>query len=191
MTENKTDSETEKQSEVLKENISVDELAALSSLSARRIYQLSKEGKLPKIVSAQLPTVESLRMLFQHSFRESEQTRRERLALLKVTRKSAELEFKKEQKKVIERDIARNTIISFAKTYHAFVKAALESESPNALRDKLIELKIDEQKIGIIYALSLEIGRDKISRIESECAKAASASFEESKAADAIGAEAA
>jgi phage terminase Nu1 subunit (DNA packaging protein) len=74
------------------ENISIQELAELSGLTVRRLYQLIEERKIPSAVNGSFPMLATVRQLFCWFRRDSENLQKEKLYLATARRKKAERE---------------------------------------------------------------------------------------------------
>ncbi len=71
--------------------ITADQLAYLSTLTTRRLYQLAEEKKIPPADNGRFPMVETIRQLFLWFQRDGEALSREKLRLATATRKLAEM----------------------------------------------------------------------------------------------------
>lgn len=72
--------------------ISVEQLAGLSNLTKRRLYQLAEEHKLPPPANGHFPMLEAIKRLFDYYQQSGPELAREKLLKLTATRKLAELE---------------------------------------------------------------------------------------------------
>jgi hypothetical protein len=72
--------------------ISAEQLAELSHLTKRRLYQLAEEKKLPPADNGRFPMVESIRQLFLWFQRDSENLQKEKLRTATANRKMAEMQ---------------------------------------------------------------------------------------------------
>jgi hypothetical protein len=152
--------------------ITLNELANLSNLTPRRLRQLSEEGKLPKITGGALPMPDAVSQLFKHYQKDSEELTRERLLLVTANRETRQLELAAAKGSLISRDVARNTILSFALQYKNVVRHNILKAGPANRRDKLEQLGVSIEILQAFnaYDIAGEIALNEA--IEKQCAAA-------------------
>ena len=71
--------------------ITAEQLAGLTGLTKRRLYQLADEKKIPPADNGGFPMLETIRQLFAYFQRDGEQLSREKLRLATAARKLSEM----------------------------------------------------------------------------------------------------
>lgn len=100
-----------KNSTKLTETITAAELAELSNLSQRRIYQLVEEKRLPPAVKGRFPLQASVRQLFQFYQRDGETLQREKMLKTAAERKLREHELAMTEGQYLKKsDVERDAV---------------------------------------------------------------------------------
>lgn len=157
---------------MIKNTITVKQLAALSNLTTARIYQLISDGKLPTLQNGKMPFDEAVSALFKHYQKDSEELKHERLLHTRANRELKERELATAKGEFMSRRVAEASLAAAAKQYHALVRAEIELSGPAQRRGELIRLGVPDMAIQKFHAFDLAAEIGVITKIEKQCAEA-------------------
>lgn len=151
--------------------ITVDELASMTGvISSRRVRQLSAEGKIPPIKRGKLPMLDSIRGICAHFNRVSEQTQRERLALLTANRKARELELSVSEGKYGDKKEAETRRVAVLRRYHQIVSSAIETDYTRQRIEFLQgHAALLPDLVGLFREFDAKLAQSLVDKIEQEC----------------------
>ena len=148
--------------------ITVAELAALSNLSRRRIYQLVQEKRLPPAEKGFFPLA-AVRQLFEFYQRPAETLQREKMLKTTIERKLREHELGVMENKLCDVKVAQLAVTAVAMKYHAIVKARMDLDFARLVLERLEGL--DETARQKVHDAVSEVARSVVAAIEGDCQK--------------------
>jgi hypothetical protein len=154
----------------IKETISAGGLAELSNLTARRIYQLAEEKRIPPAVRGRFPTRDAVRRRFEFYQRDGETLQREKMLKTAAERKLREHELSLTDGTLMEVAVAQRTISAALKKYHGIVRTELERLEPKAIGDYHTSLGLSDENKSALQAFHIGLARQTIDKIEETCA---------------------
>jgi hypothetical protein len=152
------------------ETVTVNEFAEAVSLTPRRVRQLCvEEKKLPPIKKGRIELLAGLKSLVAFYQRTPEAMQAERLALVKATRETKQLELEREQGKHIELSVAEHTVLVFARRFHRLAIDKIETYPPGERSDKLASLGVASETVAAFREWDTKRGEAVVDALATEC----------------------
>jgi hypothetical protein len=149
--------------------ITAEQLAGLSNLTKRRLYQLADEHKIPQPTNGCFPMLETITAMFAYHQRDGADLQREKLLKCTAERKLREQELSIAEGKLTNAKIAQQTISAALRRYHSIVRAQLERLDIKAIGDYHTSLGLTEDQCSALHGFHLELARATMGRIEDVC----------------------
>lgn len=86
---------------------------------------------------------------------------------------SERLDLEEKKGSLIDKHVSRNSIVAFATSAKAMIRAEVETNCPDDRKEKLLALGVSQETVAIFHAWDLERGIQTITKIEKEFAKPA------------------
>ena len=145
------------------DTITIKDLAAVSGYTSRRLRQLVTESKLPAIEGGELPTTETLRRLFDHVRKDSEELKAERLLKIRAEREIRQIQSQTAAGKFSSRETFDQTLIIFGNAINSAInhqekplalvlQAAAPSANPDAIA-QAVQKGVDSMRAALAAAL--------------------------------------
>jgi hypothetical protein len=150
--------------------ITAEQLAGLSNLTKRRLYQLADEHKIPQPVNGCFPMLETITFLFSYYQRDGQDLQRERLLKIAAERKLREHELALTDGTLIDRAEAERTMSAAMKKYHGLVRSRLERRDIKTIADFHAALGLSDSDKSALHGFHLDLARKTVDGIEDDCA---------------------
>lgn len=156
------------------ETVTVNEFAEAAGLTARRIRQLSiEEKRIPPIKKGRIELLAGLKSLIAFYQRTPEAMQAERLALVRTTRETKQLELSTAQGNLIRRDVATNTGRAVVLKLRDFFRAENEVGATASRKEKLEQLGATPEIVATFYEWDLKEAANRDDRVAERCQKEA------------------
>jgi hypothetical protein len=149
--------------------ISAEQLAGLSNLTKRRLYQLADEHKIPQPTNGMFPMLATISALFSFYQRDGADLAREKLLKTSAERRIKERELAALEGTIMNAAVARATIAAALKRYHNIVRTQLERLDIKAVTDFHAALGLSDEQQAALHAFHLELARATTDKIEETC----------------------
>ena len=150
--------------------ITAEQLAGLSNLTKRRLYQLADEHKIPQPTNGCFPMLETITAMFSYYQRDGADLQREKLLKCTAERKLREHELGVEDGRLMDRAVAQNTISAALKRYHSIVRTRLESLEIKSITDYHTALGLSDEHKASLREFHTDLARETVAKVEDVCA---------------------
>ena len=149
--------------------ITAEQLAGLSNLTKRRLYQLAEENKLPQPVNGQFPMLAAITALFAFYQRDGADLQREKLLKTANQRKLLDFEVGKASGELADAKVAQMAVTGAVMAHHSIVKRQMDHDFARLVLERLEGM--DESAKQKIHDAVAEVARGIVTAIESDCQK--------------------
>jgi len=149
--------------------ITAEQLAGLSNLTKRRLYQLADEHKIPQPTNGCFPMLETITAMFSFYQRDGQDLQREKLLKTAAERKLREHELALTDGTLMSVVIAQNTISAALKRYNGIVRTELERLDIKTITDFHESLGLSDEHKAVLHSFHLDLARATITKVEDVC----------------------
>jgi hypothetical protein len=149
--------------------ITAEQLAGLSNLTKRRLYQLADEHKIPQPTNGCFPMLETITAMFSYYQRDGADLQREKLLKTAAERKLREHELGVMENKLCDAKVAQMAVTGAVMAHHAIVKTRMDLDFARLVLERLEGL--DETARQKVHDAVSEVARSVVAAIEGDCQK--------------------